>query len=201
MSHDNNMGITSTNPKDRVGLTKPPLDLIPPVALIHCARALGNGAVKYGPYNWRDEKVSARIYVAACMRHLGSWLDGEENASDSGVHHLGHALACLAILLDAQSLEQLSDDRPKPGKASQVLAEFTQTLPPGSDAAYEQLMGSFRERMSKLVSETCEARKQAEASKTNIPPSANVYPIDHFYKPSIFVESKEEDKLREDVPF
>jgi len=28
------------------------------------------------------------------------------------VHHLGHALACLAILLDAQEAGMLGDDRP-----------------------------------------------------------------------------------------
>lgn len=119
------MGITSTNPKDRVGLTKPPLDLIPPVAMIHEAMAMADGAKKYGPYNWRKEKVSARIYIAACKRHLDSWLDGEENASDSNKHHLGHARACLGILLDAQSLEQMVDDRPPAGKASELLASFT----------------------------------------------------------------------------
>jgi hypothetical protein len=43
---------------------------------------------------------------------LFAWFDGEEVASDSGVHHLGHAMACLAILLDAQETGNLVDDRP-----------------------------------------------------------------------------------------
>lgn len=118
--------INSNNPKDRVGMKKPPLDLVPPSALIHMAMAMKNGALKYGPYNYRDEKVSARTYIAAAMRHLGQWLDREENAADSGVHHLGHAAACCAILLDAQSIDSLVDDRPKPGKASQLIAELTE---------------------------------------------------------------------------
>jgi len=110
-------------------MKKPPIDLVPPVAFIHMAQAMKNGAVKYGPYNWRDEKVSARIYVAAAMRHILQWLDGEEKAKDSGTHHLGHAAACLAILLDAQSTGQLVDDRPKPGSSSQLIEELTEKSP------------------------------------------------------------------------
>lgn len=123
---DPNMGITSTNPKDRIGMKKPPLSLVPSSGIIHCAQAMKNGAIKYGPYNWRDEKVSARIYIDAAMRHLYEWLDREENAKDSGVHHLGHAMACCAILLDAQENGQLVDDRPKAGKAAELVEQFTE---------------------------------------------------------------------------
>ena len=75
---------------------------MPAVAIAHEACALMDGNDKYGPYNWRDKAVSARIYVDACKRHLDAWLEGEDTSSDAGVHHLGHARACLAILLDAQ---------------------------------------------------------------------------------------------------
>ena len=43
--------------------------------------------------------------------HLNAWAEGEEAAPDSGVHHLGHARACLGILLDAQETGNLIDDR------------------------------------------------------------------------------------------
>ncbi len=118
------------NPKDAIGDTKPDLSLIPPIANLHEAAAFGDGARKYGPYNWRDKSVRARVYIAAAKRHIDLWQDGEENASDSGVHHLGHARACLAIVLDAQSLGKLHDDRPLPGKASEVLAALTKKVPP-----------------------------------------------------------------------
>jgi len=71
-----------------------------------------NGADKYGPYNWRGNAVIASIYVDAAMRHLMQWFEGEEEAGDSLVHHLGHAIACCAILLDAQTTGNLIDDRP-----------------------------------------------------------------------------------------
>jgi hypothetical protein len=115
----------SENPKDRIGVTKPPLDLIPPAAELHEAMAFGDGAGKYGPYNWRGNKVKASVYIAAAKRHLAAWLDGERLAPDSGVHHLGHARACLAILLDAEATGNLVDDRPPSGTASELIAALT----------------------------------------------------------------------------
>lgn len=100
------------NPKTRHGITKVPLQLIPGTALAIEATAFRDGSIKYGPYNWRDEPVSASIYIAAALRHIEQWYNGEELADDSGVHHLGHARACLAIVLDAQVAKSLNDDRP-----------------------------------------------------------------------------------------
>jgi hypothetical protein len=120
----------STNPKDQIGRTKPPLDLIPPTALIYLALGFRDGAAKYGPFNWRDEKVSARVYVGACMRHLAQWLDGEENADDSGLPHLAHAISCIAILADAKENEMLVDDRPKKGRAAELMKRWTEQKRP-----------------------------------------------------------------------
>jgi hypothetical protein len=117
----------AVNPKDRFGIRKPPLHLIPAVAELHEAMAFADGAHKYGPYNWREKSVIASIYIAAALRHIKAWFDGEEYASDSGVHHLGHARACLAIILDAQamSVSALEDDRPIVGSASHLITELT----------------------------------------------------------------------------
>lgn len=101
------------NPKDLIGAKKLSLTVFPDVALAHGTHAMMNGAKKYGPYNWRDKKVRASIYIEAARRHLAQWLDREEHAYDSGVHHLGHAMACCAILLDAQEAGCLVDDRPQ----------------------------------------------------------------------------------------
>lgn len=112
----------STNPKDAIGVKKAPLALVPPAAIIAISDALADGAKKYGPQNWRlNDGVKATLYVAAAMRHIFAWVDGEENAEDSGVHHLAHAAACMAILLDARELGQMIDDRPTPGPAAAML--------------------------------------------------------------------------------
>lgn len=101
-----------SNPKDLLGNTKVSLSKLPAVAIVHGAHAMMDGAIKYGPYNWRDNEVVGSIYVDAAMRHILDWFEGEELAGDSGVHHLGHAIACCAILLDAQETGNLIDDRP-----------------------------------------------------------------------------------------
>jgi hypothetical protein len=102
----------TANPKDLFGAKKVSISKLPAIAVLHGAHAMMDGARKYGPYNWRDKKVVAGIYVDAAMRHIQAWFEGEENASDSGVHHLGHAIACCAILLDARETGNLIDDRP-----------------------------------------------------------------------------------------
>ena len=73
---------------------------------------MGLGARKYGPFNWRTSPVRATVYIAAAKRRLAQWLDGQNDDPESGVSHLAHARACLGILLDAQSLGKVVDDRP-----------------------------------------------------------------------------------------
>lgn len=109
--------VDQTNPKDLLGAKKLDLTLLPMTAWAHANRAMFNGSEKYGPYNWRDKKVRAKVYVTAAMRHLASWFEREEMAEDSGAHHLGHAMACCAIILDAQETGNLVDDRPEGGAA------------------------------------------------------------------------------------
>ena len=115
-----------TNPKDLLGIKKVQLNLVPASSTIYQALAMEDGAVKYGPFNWRTKKVKASIYVAAAIRHIQAWFDGEENASDSGKPHLGHALACLGILADAKETGNLADDRPVPGPAAKLIATWEQ---------------------------------------------------------------------------
>lgn len=114
-----------TNPKDILGVKKPRLSLVSPAGIVYEALAMGNGADRYGAFNWRDKKVQAMIYIEACMRHLLAWQDGEEVATDSGVPHLGHAKACLGILIDALESGCLIDNRPKAGPMSKVIEKFT----------------------------------------------------------------------------
>jgi hypothetical protein len=104
--------VGTTNPKDLVGRLKPPMHLIPPVANVLESLVFGLGEVKYGPYNWRSHSVAASVYVSALYRHVAAWFDGEESDPESGMSHLAHARACIAIILDAQSCGKLVDDRP-----------------------------------------------------------------------------------------
>lgn len=109
------------NPKKAFGASKPDLSLIPPSSLAHMAMSMEEGGWKYGPYNFRESKIEARTYVAAAMRHLGDWLDGEEMSLDAEVHNLGAVMACCGILLDAIENGNLIDNRPKKGNNARVL--------------------------------------------------------------------------------
>ena len=115
---------TTTNPKDILGLKKVPLGQVCPVAMAHESCAMLDGDLKYGFRNWREKNVVAKIYIDAALRHIQSWAKKEEVADDSGVHHLGHARACLGILLDAQENGNLIDDR-APGVFSKVSARLS----------------------------------------------------------------------------
>lgn len=115
------------NPKTAMGALKVPLHLVPPVATHYLALAFKDGAGKYGPYNWREKGVSASVYIAAAMRHLDAYRDGEDLSHDAQVHHLGHVMACCAIILDAESVGKLNDDRPLKGAAGELQRQFADT--------------------------------------------------------------------------
>lgn len=111
----------STNPKDLVGEKKAPLHLVPGPALLRMARVMELGAKKYGPYNWRQHPVRLTIYLAAAQRHILADLDGETIDPESGQPHRAHAMACMAILLDAEATGNLIDDRPTPGVTADMI--------------------------------------------------------------------------------
>lgn len=100
------------NPKHALGQTKPSFRFVPMSAVLTMGQAMENGGVKYGSHNWRNQPVDASVYYDAALRHIAQWYEGNDKADDSGVHHLGHAMACLAIIIDAEFQGGLHDDRP-----------------------------------------------------------------------------------------
>lgn len=110
------------DPKAKFGATKANLALNPGTAAVQQALALEDGAIKYGPYNWRYNPVEVMTYLAAAKRHLDCYIDGQDLVEDSGqiVHNLGAVMACCAIVLDATASGTLVDNRPHYGKAAAV---------------------------------------------------------------------------------
>lgn len=107
------------NPKKAFGETKPNVALVPPAATLHAAMAYETGARRYGPYNWRETSVEAMTYIAASIRHIQNFLDGEDYVSDDPLtHNLGAAIAGLGIVLDAIEHGSLIDNRPPKGPSS-----------------------------------------------------------------------------------
>jgi hypothetical protein len=115
------MSYPDGNPKTLLGAAKVPLGLVSPVAMAHEAKALALGEKKYGPANWRKDAVSSSVYFNAALRHIYQWWEGQDIDPESAAHHLGHARACLGILLDAASVGKLNDNRPSKGNLEEVL--------------------------------------------------------------------------------
>lgn len=107
------------NPKQAFGDKKLPLHLVPAALEIGAAKAFGEGAVKYGAYNWRETKVETMTYVGAIKRHLAAYIDGEDvdPESTTGKLHLEGIAACVGILLDVTYSGTAIDNRPPKGPA------------------------------------------------------------------------------------
>lgn len=105
-------GTKLSNPKESSGDTKVPLWLLSPIAKAQWAAAQFVGLVKYGAWNWRVAGVRSSTYLSAMQRHIDAYTSGEELDPVDGTPHLGHIMACAAILIDAKAAGKLTDDRP-----------------------------------------------------------------------------------------
>lgn len=100
------------NPKDGLGDKKVPLWLCSPIAKAAWSVAQFVGMTKYGAWNWRVTGVRASVYLSAMQRHMDRYMSGEEIDPVDKTPHLGHIMACCAIILDAKAAGKLTDDRP-----------------------------------------------------------------------------------------
>lgn len=105
------MNKKDTNPKDAIGSLKPAMSTVPCPVLFELGAAMSEGQ-KYGRHNYRVIGVRASVYYDAAWRHIAAWWEGEDLDPDSGLPHLAKAMACLAILRDADIMGKLNDDRP-----------------------------------------------------------------------------------------
>lgn len=120
-----------TNPKKKFGDKSIPLNLWSPLASAYGAVSLYNGALKYGRGNYKATPVEASIYIAAALRHLLAWAEGEEFDPADGCPNLGGVLANIAILLDSRAVGMMIDDRQISGgylKEREMLKEIVGKL-------------------------------------------------------------------------
>jgi len=103
------------NPKHFAGALKVPFGDTPAIVEAELSLAFAEGAMKYGGYNYRKDPIRAGDYYAAVRRHLTEWWElGEDVDATCGMSHLVKAMACLAIVRDAEINGMLIDDRPPP---------------------------------------------------------------------------------------
>lgn len=89
---------------------KPDLSLLPREFLVATAQAFMHGEAKYGRYNYRLGMDWHRL-VAAALRHITAFNEGEDLDPESNYPHLGHAGACLAMLIVYQANNLGKDTR------------------------------------------------------------------------------------------
>lgn len=92
---------------------KLPLNLLSTEAMNQTAAVLKFGAQKYAEHNWRNGFTWSRP-LAAAMRHLTAFNDGEDTDPESGLSHLAHAACCIMFLLEFEKTHPELDDRYKP---------------------------------------------------------------------------------------
>lgn len=89
---------------------KPRMDLLDPIAMDLLAQAMTYGASKYDAHNWRKGIQVSRL-TAALLRHLFSFMRGQDLDDESGLPHLAHVGACWMMLTNMWSTRRDLDDR------------------------------------------------------------------------------------------
>jgi len=84
-------------------------DLLPFHALEKVAWIASQGAKKYADENWRKVRPGSR-YVAAALRHLVAFMQGEDCDQDplTGNHHLAHVAINAMFALELELVEGVS---------------------------------------------------------------------------------------------
>lgn len=119
-----------SNPKDAAALLDGRVSpgLFPDTARIAGAMAMTEGKYKYGQYNYRIAGVLFSVYLDALDRHVMALRNGEDIDLKSGLPHSWKALACLAVLIDAQECGMLTDDRPPRAPVASMLERLQATV-------------------------------------------------------------------------
>ena len=105
------------DPKAKYNGRKVNVQYVPPALIAACSEALDEGRIKYGCAKWRETKTEMMTYLGGVLRHIYSYIDGEDLDPESltGKTHLAGAVASLAILLDGIAMGNIVDNRPPKG--------------------------------------------------------------------------------------
>lgn len=157
-----------TNPKERLGIRKVSMSVVPVTVLSELAVGMTEGAVKYSPYNWREAGVRASVYYDATMRHLMRWWEKEDIDPDSKLSHLTKAICSLMVLRDGMIQGVMTDDRPD---NNLVLGGFME----GLDKITAELMD--KQLIEKQLIEEVEVGPQNDAHNVRVPDTTHIGPI------------------------
>lgn len=134
-----------SNPKDSAAVDRIDMSLIPETALIELALAMYEGSLKYGAYNWRVAGVRTSIYMGAQRRHYAKYQNGQGRDPVTGVHELASIMACCSILIDAEYMGNMVDDRPPMVDVPGLLEKMRERI-----SALQKLHPEGKERYTEL---------------------------------------------------
>ena len=83
--------------KDKIRLELVPMEIVNAIGRVRTYAV--NGKYK-DPHNWR--KVDKERHLGALLRHLVSYMQGQERDLESGLKHLEHVACNLAFILDLE---------------------------------------------------------------------------------------------------
>ena len=123
------MSASDENPKHIQAMKdgKAPLEFLVDYVMTGDAWVHKGGADKYGVRNWTIDSIKASTYIASIRRHLKEWSEGVDKDPESGWSPLYHIRAACAIVLDADNVGKLIDDRDRAESISQEKEETEPT--------------------------------------------------------------------------
>lgn len=89
---------------------KPDMSLLSGYSMYEVAKVLTFGKAKYAAHNWRKGISSSRL-LAAALRHMFSYLAGEDLDPETGLSHISHAMCCCMFIIELHHTMPESDDR------------------------------------------------------------------------------------------
>jgi hypothetical protein len=102
---------------------KCPLGDVPWAGVRAMSMAQAFGRDKYGDINDFRKGMEVRRNASCAIRHISDFLEREDFDPESGVHHLGHAMARLAFILQNLKDGTGVDDRPKVSERREEVAQ------------------------------------------------------------------------------
>lgn len=91
------------------------LELLSSRWIFGVGRVLTFGAKKYAAHNWRKGLKRSRL-LGAALRHIFTYMDGDDLDPESRLLHLYHASCCLMFASELHETMPETDDRYRPSE-------------------------------------------------------------------------------------
>lgn len=145
--------ITSSTGAVREKLDRQPYDLVPFQEITEAyVRVAEFGAKKYAPWNW--SKGLARVQLCcSLLRHVFSYIRGEDRDPESGLLHTDHILWNAASLAHNVHWDLKDGRRPEPPRDYKIDLDIPEKKQPSDDKISAELISLDHDEVSKWIME------------------------------------------------